>query len=80
MKLFEFSSGECVVPMFIESRSRVSLMLGAWLEREDTLVVEKKLNEQKKGHNLRLEEVEKKERRMKDELSLNNFSPWNHKR
>jgi hypothetical protein len=53
-------------------------MLDACLEQEDTLRLEhKKLNELQKDHNLRPGEVEKKERRVKDESSLNDFSSWN---
>jgi hypothetical protein len=34
--------------MFKESRSRISLVLDAWLEREGTLVLEKKFDELQK--------------------------------
>jgi hypothetical protein len=66
--------------MAIDSQSRVSLMLDAWLEQEDTLRLEhKKLNEQQKV-TLVPGEGGKKGRRMKDESSLNYFSPWKRKR
>jgi hypothetical protein len=40
----------------------------------------KKIKELQKSHHLRAGEDERKERRMKDELSLNDFSSWNRKR
>jgi hypothetical protein len=67
--------------MVIASRSRLSLMLDARLEREDVLGLENRnVNELQKSHHSRPGEGGKKERRMKDGLSLNNFSSWNRKR